>query len=229
MTKNGIDLKDTIQNDYEIPSSIFDGRYTKTSLFILPTVDINRQSQHVKPYFVNAFLDDKGYEHDFVRPVFVLFRTKSLKDSGWRKLYEAIRTKKEYILDYDLGMQDGYNLIMCVFKCRDEFKEDYYHFKKGRYSQFSPVYKKKFSETIVDENGSFVKSMMYGVINKTDYMKEKIKTIFVMDDEDVNDMQEWWDIPRGKREYYRFNEKNQNGNINKGSTSETQNANVHGS
>lgn len=203
MIKND-NIKELLNNTYIVPESIFDGRYTKTSLFMLPSLDISLSSINIKPFLINAFLDDREYNHIFIRPIFVLFKTKSYKDITWKKLYESLMKKPEYLVDYDCGIQNDFNLVMFVFACPEKYKEDYYHFKRGRYSKFSEEYKKKFPEAVTNDKGKFVKSLMYGVIHKTNYIKSEVERVLMLDPNIIDEMDELWEIPLRHREYYRY-------------------------
>lgn len=212
MTKNGIDVDESVSNDYVVRDSEFDGRYTKTSLFLMPAIGFNIHSSQTRPYFVNAFLDDKGCQHEYERPIFVLLKTRTFSDTGWKRLNNELQKKPEFITSYDCGTQNEHDLIMYVFQCNDFYKDDYYNFRKGKYSKFSDAYKKKFSEIIIDEKGHPVKSIMYGVINRTDEMKKKVAKMLKLEYKFVNEeLEELWERPRREREYYRFLKTEQNG------------------
>lgn len=221
MTKNEISLKDALLEGYITPTSMYDGIYTKTTQFMLPSISVNIKNKIVFKFFVNSYINDVKHEHEYERPIFVLFSVKDFKDKDWEKVYSALILSPNYITDYDCGKQDEDNLVMIVFRVPDEYARDYYLFKKGKYSQFSQQYKEKFPRFVAtDDNKNEPKeSIMWQVINKSDLLKEELAKEFTakndngqyfkQDDYDqmlatFNEMDEIWDIPRKEREYYRY-------------------------
>lgn len=204
MTKNEVDINKQVQNSYEVPISEYDGELTKTSMFLLPMLDISISNVDVKPYFVNAFINDTEYPNDFVRPIFVLLKTDSYQNVGYRKLTLLLTRKENYIASYSSGKNKEDHLIMFVFLCPDKFKDDYYKFKKGQYSQFSAEYKKKFPKTASDSKGQHVISITHAVVNKTDFAKDKLKAHLLITEEEVRELDEWWALPTREREYYHY-------------------------
>lgn len=221
MTKNEeIQLKDLLLNDSIFPDSIYDGQYTKTTQFMLPSISIDIKNRIVFKFFINSFLDDKKIEHNYTRPIFVLFGVKDYKDREWNKVYSALVLSKDYIYDYDCGVKDGVNLVMMVFTVPFEYEKDYYNFKKGRYSRFSPSYKEKFSKTTSDNTAK--ESVIWQIINKSPKLKRELEKEFGLNEGELDKptiirngkekkiyppAEEIWDIPRKEREYYRYSEK----------------------
>lgn len=221
MTRNEVIIKNAVTQDYITPSSNVDGKYTKTTQFMLPAVKVHAANKTVNRFFINSYLDDMEHPHNYDRPIFVLFGVKDFKDNDWRKIYAAFTLSPDYITDYDCGVHDDIHLVMMVFKVPEEFAKDYYHFKRGRYSQFSIKYRDKFPRWIYDRNGKQQECIIWQVINKAYDLRQKIAEEFAAkrpdgtfyDPEDVvklrADIDSWneiWDIPRKNREYYRYNE-----------------------
>lgn len=204
MTKNEINLNDTITENHVSKKSIFDGRYNKTSQFLLPALGIKLESSIMKEHLINAYLDDKGWDHDHVKPIFLLLKSKDIITINWRKTVDTLIKNESFIQTYDPGFKDGYFLTMFVFKCPDKWKNDYTHFKKGEYSKFSKEYKKLFSELTTDEKGSLIKSIPYSVVNKTELVKRKMEKEFGYEVGYFDDLEEIWDLPRKEQEYYRY-------------------------
>lgn len=209
MIKNEISVREIVENFYELPLSNFDGKYTKTSLFLLSCLDINLYKPIVKKFLINAFIEDMQYKNSFKRPIFCLFKVSNFKDNDWKTIYKICKSKEEFITDYDCGIiknTEGTleNLVMVVFECPKVFQEDYYNFRRGKYSKFSEELKLKLPETILNDSGTKVTSLVYNVVNKTEYMKNKVKEMFGLSEEEIQDQEEYWDIPRRERECYRY-------------------------
>lgn len=204
MTRNEVDQKEILRNEYRTTVSEFDGEYTKSTIFLLPAALINISNANIRSNLVNAYLEDVDHEHDYIRPIFVLFKTEDVKNIEWRKLELDLQNKEEFITTYSCGFQGKYELLMFVFKCPDEFKDDYYKFKRGKYSEFSTRYKRKFPEIMLNKEGKHVKSLAYAVINKTDFAKEFLKKALLLSNEDIQEFSELWSIPTKEREYYRY-------------------------
>lgn len=204
MTKNGINLKTLVAERYEIPTSVYDGRFTKTTQFLLPAVNLNIRKKVIWSYFVDAFLDDKEYDHDIQRAVFCLFKTHDPSSQEWKAVYEFLINKEEYVLDYNVGRDnEGNILVMVVYQIPEEAKEIYGLFKRGWYSKFPDWYKEKFIREIQDENGQMIESVLWGAMNKSPQLKAMVEETFgcTLDDDD-----ELWEKPRPFREYYRYSE-----------------------
>jgi hypothetical protein len=212
MTKNEVNVSDVIKEEFVTPVSLYDGKYTKTTQFMLPAVGLNIRNRLIFNYFLNAYIEDKGHRHEYKRPIFVLFGVKDFKDKEWQKVYVALVKSPNYIDDYDCGIQDDKNLVMMVFQVPDEFEMDLYKFKRGRYSMFSEKYKDKFPKFVGDDEGVGKESIIWQVINKTEALKRQIEEEFGMDEGELDlptdgvVAKEIWDIPRKNREYYRYEE-----------------------
>lgn len=221
MTRNEIITNNVLIEDYETPSSSLDGTYTKTTQFMLPAVGVNAKNKIIFKFFLNSYLDDSEHLHEYTRPIFVLFGVDNFNNKEWQKVYSALVQSSNYITDYDCGRQNKLNLVMMVFGVPEEYAKDYYHFKRGRYSQFSEAYKDKFPKWIQVEGNREIESVIWQVINKSPILKDKIAEEFVCkrDDgsmfatrdfdllrADIDTWDEIWDRPRKKREYFRYKE-----------------------
>lgn len=200
-----IEEVEVLQEMYITPDSTFDGVFTKTSQFMIPSIGINVTNKFVFKYFVNAFLSDLDHKHDYTRPIFMLFSVKDFKEPDWVKVYETLIRSKNYISEYDVGVQKDSFLLMMVFEVPIEFEKDYINFRLGRYSLFSEEYKAKFPKFL--DPKSKKKNIHWQIINKDDELKRSVEKEFnvrsgLLDDKDVTEI---WDKPNKKREYYRFN------------------------
>jgi hypothetical protein len=212
MTNNGVNVNEVLKEDYVTPTSPHDGKYTKTTQFMLPSIGLNVRNKLIFRYFINSYLDDKGHRHQYERPIFVLFGVTNFTDRDWQKVYAALAKSSNYRGDYDCGIQDGKNLVMMVFKVPDEFEQDYYNFKRGRYSKFSELYKEKFPEFIGDEEGTTKRSLIWQVLHRDPELARQLEELFGMDEGELDrptngiHAREIWDLPRKNREYYRYTE-----------------------
>jgi hypothetical protein len=205
MTKNEIKLNEVLKEDYITPGSEYDGKYTKTTQFMLPAIGVNVKNRLIFNFFINAYLDDKGHRHQYERPVFVLFGVKDFENRDWQKVYSTLVKAPNYLMDYDVGEQDGNKLVMLVFQVPLEFENDYYHFKRGRYSRFSDTYKDKFPKMLQGDGGQ-EESILWQIINKAPALKRKLEEIFGLETGQLDwpDTKEIWDMPQKTREYYRY-------------------------
>lgn len=135
---------EVLQETYKTPESSYDGAFSKTAQFMTPAIGIKVTNELVFKFFKNAYLNDVNHEHNYERPIFMLFSIKSFKDNNWIKVYSILTKAKTFITEYDVGIQNNEYLLMLVYNVPEEFKEDYYNFKQGRYSLFSDEYKKNF-------------------------------------------------------------------------------------
>lgn len=231
MTKNDVNLEKVIKEEYEVEFSEYaksriagQGKYNKCTSFLLPMIGFDLRNKYVTKYLSNLFVDDKGIEHDFLRPIFALFRIRNFKEKDWEELYKVIVSKKDLLVyDYFVGTdKDGYMLVMFVFQTSEAAKEDYYHFRAGRYSKFSEEYKAKFPKEVIS-NGKVVESIIWGAMNKSSTLKDTIAKEFSIKDSNgnvlnqldytqfrsfIDTLDEIWDSPKPEHELYRFKIKN---------------------
>lgn len=206
MRKNDVIVNEAIKETYVIPPSVCDGKYTKTTQFMLPSIGLTNRNHLMRKFFINSFLDDRKHRHEYERPIFVLFGVEDFKDKDWYKVYSALLKSPNYIGDYDCGIQDKKKLVMMVFKVPDEFEKDYFNFKRGKYSKFSDAYKQKFPQEIADENGNIKESTLWQIMNKSPILMRLLEEDFGLDEGSMDDAEEIWDRPSRKREYYRYEE-----------------------
>jgi hypothetical protein len=210
MNRNEINIDEVLNEPYVVRDGAFDGKWTKTTQFLNPLIDLNLRNRIIMNYFVNMFLDDHAVEHNYVRPIFVLFRTKDFQDVMWLKVYGAMKASAHYRYDYDVGVQDGYNLIMIVFSIPESSADDYYHFKKGHYSKFSDSLKSKFPRFLQNPTtGEPEESIIWGVMHKSRHLKKLLEEEFDTPHGHFDDAPEIWDQPQKDREYYRYQEASQ--------------------
>lgn len=213
MTPNEINYDELLSISSNLPPSR-DGTYTKTSMFLLPMIRIDLRTVSIRKHFVNAFLNDVQLEHNFSRPIFVLMSTPSYSIQSWKDVDGLFRAMNEYMYEYYVGWENGRHLIMYVFEPLEKWRDDYYHFKAGRYSRFSEEYKSKFPQDIVNKEGKSEESIVWGAIHKSDTLKKRVEKEFGLDPGTLNKAEEIWDLPRKEREYFNFYKLETNGTDN---------------
>lgn len=207
MEKNETNTDNIVVEDFIDKTSKFNGKYNKTTLFLLPMLGLSLRNANILKYLKNSYIDDRGLEHDYKKPIFLLFNVNSLHDQIFKKFQEALRKKQEYVYDYYIGTNNGRHLLMYVFESPEKYRADYNHFKAGRYSQFSKEYRELFPQYVQNALGKDVESIAWGAINKSKGLKEKIMTDFELDKSFVEELEELWDSPKRDEEYYRYNKK----------------------
>jgi hypothetical protein len=195
---------EALQENFIIPESLYDGKYSKTAQFMLPAIGINVLKPIIAKYFENAFLTDKEHKHNYTRPIFLLFSVKDYLELDWKRVYSRLLESKNFITEYDVGVQNNKYLIMLVFSVPSEYANDYLNFRLGRYSKFSEDYKKNFPEF---REGK--RNIYWQIVNKDEELRQKITKTFGVAEDLLNSNDEIWDEPRHKREFYRYKEKDE--------------------
>lgn len=201
MIKNEVDVEAVMRDDWAIYISNFDGLFTKTTQFMLSSLEINLVTPILK-CFKNAFLDDVDHEHNYIRPIFLLFTIDDVRK--WDKTHVELVKNPNYINDYNAGVdKNGKDLVMYVLGVPEKYKMEYQHFRLGRYSHFSNAYKNKFSKYL-SVNGAKEENIVWQVIHKADILKRKIEEQFNLTPHELDDAEEVWDLPRKEREIYNY-------------------------
>jgi hypothetical protein len=217
MIRNDVDINSTVSEHYKENITEYTvGRLNKTSHFVLPMIDLSTTGAVISRYLRNAFLDDEGIEHDFTRPVFLLFRVKNPKDKPWTDFCKASVNRDAYITDYYVGRDsDNADLIMFVFQVPEKWSDDFEFYKIGRYSLTSKEYKNKFPEFVFTPSGAKRETRAWGILNKSETLKDEVVKHFInpgtSKPEDVislrREMNTWdeiWDKPMEKEEIFRY-------------------------
>jgi len=190
---------EALQENFLIPESVYDGKYSKTAQFMLPAIGVNVTKPIIAKYFENAFLTDREHKHNYVRPIFMLFSITDYMELDWKRVYARLIESKNYITEYDVGIKNGKYLLMMVFSIPEQFANDYFSFRIGKYSKFSENYRKNFPE-FIDKK----KNIHWQIINKDSELKDKIIKLFNVDEDLFDEEDEIWDQPRYEREFYRY-------------------------
>lgn len=202
MIKNEVDVDKILAAKWKIATSRFDKEYTKTSQFMLNSLDLVLSPLMLRS-FQNVFIDDAIHEHEYIRPLFILFKIDNIKD--WNRIYQDLVKHINYVSDYNVGQEDGKDLIMVVFKVPDKYADDYQLFRMGRYSKFSDAYKSKFIRYLNYKTKE--ESTIWQVLNKTDSIKRNMEKILEMEEGFFDNMEEVWEKPLKEREVYNYKSK----------------------
>lgn len=148
---------------------------TITSIFMVPTININKQAL-LKNNFINAYSKDIGNDIDYEDSVFLLFLPKDI-DSFRRFLEEEYERTKDIIEDYDYA--GGY--VVVVYKLNPEFKEDFDKVRNSKYSSTSKKFQKLFPQKVrLKGSKEFQDSVQYLIFTKDtqllDFWEEIIGT-----------------------------------------------------
>lgn len=206
MTKNKNDINELLKVFWELPKKELELEWTKSTLFLLPMLNIElNKRKDILSFFENCFIGDKEFDHDYTHPIFVLLKTKDFKDYYYITTCNLFRNNKNYLMEYDVGVCEDYNLVMFVLDTPDEFKNDYYLFLQGKYSKLSEKLKNYYTQIITTKDGkSSVKNMAHMSSLKTDDLKLFMQQRIGLSEEVINELPELWDVPNVKREIYRY-------------------------
>lgn len=220
MLVNDVNLDTLLQEDCKDHESEFNWKrgfkiHNKTTYFALPFIDLSVDGNICGRYIRNAYIDDMGIEHDFIRPLFVLFRVRNLKEKPWADFCKLNSQRDVYITDYYVGQEGEDTLVMYVFQVPEKWGADYQLFKMGQYSQMSGAYKSKFPQYSYTPSGDKREMRMWGILNKSEALKDEVVKRFIVPTtstkEDVislrRDMNTWdeiWDAPQLNAEIFRY-------------------------
>lgn len=137
---------------------------TITSIFIMPTLNINRKDLHDNN-FLNAYIGDinkEEYHQEDV--VFLLFNPENL--NIFRNFLNfQYETHKDIIDDYDYSK----GFIVLVYSLDKSLKEDFNLIKQGKYSEVSDEFKKIFPKNNINyakANNPKQESLQHLIFNK---------------------------------------------------------------
>lgn len=218
MLTNEVDLNIILQDNYKDHDSEFNWRrgnriHNKSTYFALPFIGLSVEGNICSRYLRNAYLDDKTIEHDFERPLFVLFRVKNLKEKFWIDFCKTAPMRENYVMDYYVGQEGENTLIMYVFQVPEKWAKDFKLFKQGCYSKMSKTYKDLFDQYLYTPSGDKRETRMWGILNKSEALKDEVVKRFINpgtstpDDvillrRDINTWDEVWDAPNDNAEIF---------------------------
>jgi hypothetical protein len=140
-------------------------KHTITSIFIVPTLSINRDKL-VDNGFINGYIKDGKRDVQYDNAVYLLFKPKDL-DKFRHFLDSEYERTKSIIDDYDY--EDGY--VVVVYEINPRLKADIDLVKQGKYSKTSKKFQDIFPKVVkIKKNGLHRDeiSLQYRVFNKTE-------------------------------------------------------------
>jgi hypothetical protein len=156
---------------------------TITSIFIVPTLSINKEKLADNGY-INGYIKDGRKEIQYDKSIYLLFKPKNL---GRFRIFldEEYERTKQIIDDYDY--EDGY--VVIVYKLNEKLDSDIELIKQGKYSQTSPKFQEIFPKIVkINKSGTHKDeiSLQFRIFNKTKdlrkYWEDKLGVDF---DEDM--------------------------------------------
>lgn len=165
--------------------AIKDIKKTITSIFMIPTLGINRDHL-INNQMINGYSWDINKDIQYENSVYLLF-----KPSNLNKFKDFL--DEEYERDNTLIEDYNYDdFVVVVYSLNPAFKDDFDLIKQGKYSKTSETFQKQFPETFIVNVGTIKKretSLQYRIFKKTDDLKQywKDKAAFTIE----GDMEVW--------------------------------------
>lgn len=116
-------------------------RNTITSIFLVPTLKINRDKLKSNN-FINGYIEDIRRDAQYKDAVYLLFKPADL--DKFRVFLDEQQTRKDILDDYDY--EDGY--VVVVYKLNSKWKKDFALIKEGLYSKTSKEFQNTFPKII---------------------------------------------------------------------------------
>ena len=159
---------------------------TITSIFIVPTLKINRDKLKENGY-LNGYMSDVRRDIQYQNAVYLLFQPRNIDQFREFLDSEAERTK-QIIDDYDY--EDGF--VVVVYTLDKKWKKDFALVREGLYSQTSQEFQDDFPKVIKIIKSGLHRdeiSLQYRIFKKTDdlrtYWEERLDMQF------TGDMEVW--------------------------------------
>jgi len=144
-------------------------RKTITSIFIVPTLKINRDKLKDNGY-LNGYLSDDRRDVQYKNAVYLLFKPDNLDRFREFLDSEAVRTKS--LLD-DYDYEDGF--VVVVYKLDNKWKADFVLIKQGKYSKTSKEFQESFPKVLkIVKNGLHKDqvALQHKIFRKTDDLRQ---------------------------------------------------------
>jgi hypothetical protein len=166
-----------------------DLKKTITSIFIVPTLKINRDKLRGNG-FVNGYVSDCQREDQYEDCVYVVFKPDDI-DKFRDFLQDEYERTLSIIEDYDY--EDG--IVVVVYQMNKEFQKDIELIKQGKYSKTSKSFQEIFPRIMKIKIEGMHRdeiSLQYRIFNKTADMREYWENkIGVMLDDDMEVWTGW--------------------------------------
>lgn len=160
---------------------------TITTIFIVPTLKINRDQLKINGY-INGYLMDVRKDVQYENAVYLLFQPTDF--DRFREFLQKEYDRTDAVLD-DYDYEDGF--IIVVYKLNDKWKEDFNIIKEGSYSKTSKEFQQEFPKIIKILKDNLYKdelSLQHRIFDKNHELRQ-----YWEDRLDVNftDSMEVWD------------------------------------
>jgi len=140
-------------------------KHTITSIFIVPTLSIDR-GKLLDNGFVNGYIKDGKRETQYENAVYLLFKPEDL--DKFRNFLDGEYERTKSIID-DYDYEDGY--VVVVYEINSKLKNDIELIKQGKYSKTSPAFQGIFPKVVQIKKKGLRRdeiSLQYRVFNKTE-------------------------------------------------------------
>lgn len=144
-------------------------RKTITSIFMVPTLGINRDKL-IENGYINGYVSDLRRDVQHRNVVHLLFKPTNL--DKFRDFLDNEYERTTYMVD-DYDYEDGY--VVVVYGLNPMWREDFMLVKEGLYSRTSEEFQKVFPKVIkIMKNGLHRDeiSLQYRIFKKTDDLKQ---------------------------------------------------------
>jgi len=155
---------------------------TITSIFIVPTLKINRDKLKENGY-LNGYMSDVRRDVQYQNAVYLLFQPTNLDRFREFLINESERTR-QLIDDYDY--EDGF--VVVVYTLDKKWKKDFALVREGLYSQTSQEFQDDFPKVIKIIKSGLHRdeiSLQYRIFKKTDdlrtYWEDRLDMQFTED------------------------------------------------
>lgn len=157
---------------------------TITSIFIIPTLQIPRQTL-VDNGYINGYIKDALRDVQYEECVYLLFRPKNL--DKFREFLDGEYERTKSIID-DYDYEEGF--VVVVYKLNSKFSKDIKLIKHGKYSKTSKEFQALFPKIVKAKVNGLHRdeiSLQYRVFNRTEdlvkFWEEKLGVEFEDDQE----------------------------------------------
>ena len=154
-------------------------RKTVTSIFIVPTLKIDRDSLKDNGY-INGYLSDVRRDVQYKGAVYLLFKPDNL--DKFREFLDSEAQRTKNLLD-DYDYEDGF--VVVVYKLDNKWKADFLLIKEGKYSKTSKEFQNVFPKVLkVMRNGLHKDqvALQHKIFKKTEdlrqYWEDRLGIIF---------------------------------------------------
>jgi hypothetical protein len=142
---------------------------TITSIFMVPTLGINRSSLKTNG-FINGYSKDAHRDVQYENCVYVLFKPSDLE--AFRDFLDGEYERTKLIID-DYDYPDGY--VVLVYELDKKYKRDFEFIRAGKYSKTSKDFQNLFPKTVKIIRNGYHKdevALQHRIFNKTKDLKE---------------------------------------------------------